>query len=491
MGRHRWIGEGMALALYWTLYVAALILPMRWSVYLFFAGLSLGTFNALPVGINLTPYAMAAPLMAAKILARARHTGGGNLADCMLNPLRFGLLTAFVLYALLVTAAAPGLFAGADTIGLNTSLQTGLRYGAGNLTQGIYLATAWLMAISLYVLTQDQAGRAILAQGVMVGGAMAVLAGIADMATAGSAVLAPLRTAQYALLTDAAMGGLRRVVGLSPEASSYGALTLFFATALLFMRPARQAGALCRLLELPLAGTLLLFCLLSTSSSALLGLAAALLLWWGRLVVRAATLSHRRDGHGAAVQLVVLVAILATAILVLAQKPGLLTPVWTMMREAVFHKVGTSSYMERATWSRVSLAGMMQTGGFGVGLGSTRASSWPVALLASTGLLGTALMTGFLIRCLTAALPAASASLRTPAQQAWRDGVVGARLAWLACFVPAAGTATSVDFGFHALFFAVMISASDLVAPMRGPITGAYRVSRHGAVRGRRALQPV
>ena len=64
----------MIIAIFWTLYLLAAFAPLQWSVYLFFVGLSFGSFNTIVGDINLTPYAVCAPLIAAKAIAsRARH----------------------------------------------------------------------------------------------------------------------------------------------------------------------------------------------------------------------------------------------------------------------------------------------------------------------------------------------------------------------------------------------------------------------------------
>ena len=79
----------MALAIFWFLFALAAILPVRFVVYLFFAGLAFGSFNTIPGGFNLTPYAATAPLLAARLLGG--RGAGARLGDALLNPLRFGL----------------------------------------------------------------------------------------------------------------------------------------------------------------------------------------------------------------------------------------------------------------------------------------------------------------------------------------------------------------------------------------------------------------
>ena len=399
---------------------------------------------------------------------------GKLLGDALLNPLRFGVLSAFVFYALAITATAPGLFSGVTVVGLNSDVEMPLRYGLSNLTQAVYLVTAWLVAMSIYVLLRRPGGPAVLAQALLLGGAVTVVAGLADMLTVGSGVLSPLRTATYAIIATAEIGPLHRVIGFNTEASSYGAIALFFATSLLFIRPSRFAGPWCRRIEPGLTLALFVFCFLSTSSSAYLGLAAALLVYVANLVVRAATLSQSLAGHRATITLLALVACLWAVGLVVMFHPALVTPLKQVIDQAVFQKAGSDSYIERMSWSRVSLAALVHSGGYGVGLGATRASSFPVAVAACTGVFGSALLLVYFARCLLAPLGPGSAAEPMGERAAdrlarhWRQAIVGARLAFLVCLVPAASVATTVDLSIDALFFAIMATAGTAMTALSG-----------------------
>ena len=473
----------MALAIFWILLALVAILPVRFVVYLFFVSLAFGSFSTIPGGINLTPYAVCAPLLAVRVLGR--RGAGAALGDALLNPLRFGLLSGFVLYALIVTATAPGLFHGIIIIGLNTDLESPLHYGMGNLTQSIYLVTAWLVVVSLYVLIRTPGGPTILARGMLLGGASVVLAGVADMATAGSGVLAPLRTASYAMMPNADMDGMRRVIGLNTEASSYGGITLFFASSLLFMRPARFAGPLSQRIEPVLMLALFVLCFLSTSSSAYLGMAMVAVLLCGRLLAQATTASRSLEGHRATISLLLLAIVLCAVVVVAMFFPDMVRPAQHVIDQALFHKKGTDSYIQRLSWSRISMEALVHSGGYGVGLGSTRASSMAVAVASSAGVIGSLLLGGFIARCLLAPLGRSGGRGEAGAQQeaqAWREMVIGARLAWLACLVPAASAATTVVLSTSAVFFVVMAGAGTAItapAASRGAHFPARRMPRN------------
>jgi hypothetical protein len=59
---------------------------------------------------------------------------------------------------------------------------------------------------------------------------------------------------------------------------------------------------------------------------------------------------------------------------------------------AVINKSTSSSGLERTYWNLKSLQGFVDTSGLGIGLGSSRASSWPIAVLSQLGLLGALMM---------------------------------------------------------------------------------------------------
>jgi hypothetical protein len=63
-------------------------------------------------------------------------------------------------------------------------------------------------------------------------------------------------------------------------------------------------------------------------------------------------------------------------------------PMMHLMDEAIFEKAGSASGQERSYWNYISLKSVADTFGLGVGLGSSRASSWPVAVLSQLGVFG-------------------------------------------------------------------------------------------------------
>ena len=93
--------------------------------------------------------------------------------------------------------------------------------------------------------------------------------------------------------------------------------------------------------------------------------------------------------------------------------------------------------------------------------------------VASAGVFGAALLLAYFARCLMAPLARgrgwrAGPDARDTLAHGWAQAIVGARLAWLACLVPAASVATTVDMSLNALFFAIMATAGLAITTAEG-----------------------
>jgi len=84
------------------------------------------------------------------------------------------------------------------------------------------------------------------------------------------------------------------------------------------------------------------------------------------------------------VALAVLVVVLALYI----YDEDLFDPWVAMLLDATLNKPASESGLERAYWNRLSIEAFLNTQGIGVGLGSTRSSSWAISVLAQLGVLG-------------------------------------------------------------------------------------------------------
>lgn len=197
-------------------------------------------------------------------------------------------------------------------------------------------------------------------------------------------VLGPIRTASYSMLTDVRVEGFARITGAHSEASGFGAVSLAcLAFSYTYWR--RTASRL----SLVICLLLLALELLSTSSTAYVGLAAL------SIPVMLAVARSLLNGRLARQELAMIAAsgvLLVTAIAISLGDLGLLDSVSRLVDTMIFDKSLSSSGQERAYWNAMSLQALFDTSGLGVGFGSSRASSWPIALVSQLGVLGAVLM---------------------------------------------------------------------------------------------------
>jgi hypothetical protein len=184
------------------------------------------------------------------------------------------------------------------------------------------------------------------------------------------------------------VAGFRRIAGAYSEASAFGAATVvLLAFTFTYWRHTHDR------LALVLSGALCVLLLLSTSSTAYV--AGGVLGLWVLASVFSSLLRgriRRQDVLLLSAGLVLLVAVVGMAVL----NERILDPVWRLFDTMVVNKVTSTSGEERAYWNYRSLQSLYDTAGLGIGLGSSRASSWIIAVLSQLGIAGS-LMFGVLI----------------------------------------------------------------------------------------------
>lgn len=433
----------MAYALFWSMFGWTMLRRREWALPLLFCAMSFGAFSVLPPaatgGITILPRTLCAVALLAALLVD--RDGWSKAWASMADPRRLGLLTAFMVLAVVISLFMPRLFAGHVTImGLNSAQPELLQPSTTIYTQIIYLTASYCVALAVSLIGTTPEGRRTIANAVIIGTLCAVLTGVLDVATHGTNLLAPFRTATYRLLLVGEILGSSRIVGLMPEASAYGGLCAGFGTAAYFIGRVIPAdgwwGKLARVAPFLALG----MAALSTSSSAYLGLGmfcVVATLDWVIRFLRATGQDERRVLFR---EFAIVLTMLLVVGLVALLNSKAFAPAYRMIDLMVFQKSQSASYIERSTWNTVSLRALAQTWWLGVGVGSTRSSSWPVALVSGTGLLGGALMAAFLLRFL-------SASTSKDADRPSRQILYGAKLSWLVVFIPGAVSSPSVDFG--------------------------------------------
>ena len=389
--------EAIPIAIFWSI-VAWTLLQRREHalMYLFFASMPFGSFAAIPTavtgGLTLTP----TPIVAMLLIAR-RFASPGGITQSLDAALRGSLLLALFLFwlaAAVTTAFMPRFLAGvveivpvrsldqADTALLGPTMQ--------NISQGVYVSISVLAVFTFAHMLRTEAMQRHAMRALCLGAALTVATGLLDLASQYlpiGAALELFRTASYSLLTDDEVLDSKRLVGLMPEASSFGTLALGFLGSLYFFRRAMPSGILRERMVPALMALMLPLIWLSTSSAAYLGLgllAAAVVADWCWRASASGVPFRLRQGLAMELLLAICAAaVLALGLLAAPQVLGSMLEVFDLM---VLQKSGSGSYEERSMWTQVSLQSLAATYGLGVGLGSTRASNFAVALASNAGL---------------------------------------------------------------------------------------------------------
>ena len=320
--------------------------------------------------------------------------------------------------------------------------------GTGNLTQlfRMLLGICLFACMATLMRLRPEPGRVVAAMALATG--LNVALGWLDVVSAAAGLpqlLDPIRTANYAILSDHYFLGTKRMIGGFPEASSFG----FYSLGLFgFWLAYWVQGPRTRLAPwmLALSGIVLLR---STSSSAYAA-AVAFLITWGLWM----TLAHLR-AEAARRGLRIFATILFAgwcALLLIFAAYQFADPVTDFLDRALFNKLESQSGVERMTWNAQAWQNFLDTAGMGAGLGSVRASNWLIAALGSIGWVGTALFLAFLGT--TARVPAPD----TPAGT--RATIGGLKAGCLAMLLSALLTHATPDLGLF--FFALAGLAAGL-----------------------------
>jgi hypothetical protein len=127
----------------------------------------------------------------------------------------------------------------------------------------------------------------------------------------------------------------------------------------------------------------------------------------------------------------------------------------------VLNKLSTSSGVERSNWNSQAIQNFLDTFGFGAGNGSVRASSFPIAVIASLGIIGTITYGLFLVTIWSYQKSRAD-NERVAVQTAARS----ACLAWL---IAATASGSFIDLGLPFFAFAALACADLQVSQIRSP----------------------
>lgn len=369
-------------------------------------------------------------------------------------------LVCLILYGILAGYFAPRIMAQAmDIIPLGSSEypQTDGAVPLGpvssNFTQALYLIADLVTFVLIAALCSTMNGVRAVCTGVMCFVAANIAFGIIDLVSFGTPVqdmLGYIRNAPYAFHDEDMVAGVKRVIGSWPEASAFASISLgavgFTGTMWICGRNPKANFALFLLSAVMVVR--------STSSTGLVGLPVCLALLYCASILRCGGASGTRASAG-----IVLFAPLAAVLIgiVIISQEALFSQVYNYFDMLIFSKGTTSSGIERGMWNRYGINNFIQSYGLGVGLGTSRTSSFVVALLSNVGVPGTLFFGLFFFSSI--------AMSRGQRRTFDADVRLAARVGCVCLLIGAAVSGSTVDLGL--LFFMMAGLASSLPADSR------------------------
>lgn len=337
-------------------------------------------------------------LMALFVTVALRRNLVGELGTVFAQQPLAWLVLLLTLYTVLGALVFPRMFEGQTNVFIPLRSVSGpgriaeipLAPVTGNITQSLYFVISALSFFAFSVLLLQRGTLQAIRKGFFAWAGLHASLGFIDLfgKVAGLGdVLAPVRSATYAMLTNVDVVGFWRIAGGYSEASAFGAMTVsLLAFTFTYWKKTNDR------LALALSVALLTLLVLSTSSTAYV--AGAVLLLFVIYSITSATLQDRlrtQDLLVLAVACVVVVGAFGIAL----HNTSALEPFARLFDEMIVNKGASASGTERAYWNWRSLQSVIDTVGFGVGIGSSRASSWIIAVASQLGVVGV-LMVGWL-----------------------------------------------------------------------------------------------
>jgi hypothetical protein len=321
-----------------------------------------------------------------------RVEGLTPVISSLLHPSNGFWLLLLIIYGLVATIFFPRLMAGiTETMvvqrlpaGLSRIALNPLSFSSTHITQTAYAlgGIACFAASFAYFRTRGAYHHFLTAFFILC--SLNVLFALADLITFATGpidFLDFIHTANYSLMTNVEMGGLKRISGTFPESSSFASFTLilFAISASLYLDHVRPflSGAF--------ASTFLILLALSTSGTAYVGLIFVLAML--------TTQSMLPMLHGGKMRKPLLLyagglTAIAVVLLVAVLSPALVEAIGSFLDESLLGKLDSASGRERGHWNEVAWSNFIDSYGLGVGIGGARASSYLFVLLSNVGLPG-------------------------------------------------------------------------------------------------------
>ncbi len=308
------------------------------------------------------------------------------------------LLGAFAAYAVLSAFLMPRLFEGEVSVfslarGSGGAIRLSPLYPTtGNFTQSLYITINFLLfASAAFVISRDGGLRRVThAFNVLTIVHLGfTIVSIFPTLPPAAALLDLIRTANYSINSHHMVAGAPRIIGSYTEPAAFGAgsLGLFAWNFTRFMQT--------RGIWLLLASILLLGCVaLSLSTTAY----AALILLVGLWGLHSVFYLVRPGISSDQITAIMFASVVAAGFLLLFFVDPFREFAVQVYERLFGIKLQTASGIERSSWNIQSLQNFVDTKGFGVGLGSSRASSLFAVLMGNVGFIGTVIYVAFLNR---------------------------------------------------------------------------------------------
>jgi len=371
------------------------------AIHVFIVSTLLGAGAALILtslgSANLQPAHLLLALLAASFAIKRENLG--TAAPSLVFPREGFWLLLTAVYGTLAAIFFPRLLAGSTYVFAIARTEVGpgivltpLAPTSGNITQSVYFIGDVICFLIFYAEACRPAGLRTMTQAILACTAINLIFAALDLATfwtGTSDMLAFMRNASYRMLDDAVVVGFKRIVGSFPEASSFAYATVgLFAFCLklwLANLYPRSAGAL--------AAVSFLALVFSTSSTGYAGTAGVVAVIYLLSVAQIVNGPVPKPTLAFAVGLPFIAMSLVLSL-------ALYEPAWLLIQDmidkTIVNKLASDSGIERTMWNHQAVINLIDTAGLGAGVGSVRASSFPLAVLGNIGAFGALTYAAFL-----------------------------------------------------------------------------------------------